>query len=300
MCCRDQGEAVRRLGYILLFSLAVFGCSKESEKRKTCDAVKAAVRGIYRIENAVAGDRRAAMTPIDVSGMTADELQKLLKRFNPAFSHLWMPGEKSWLVVEHSSSNSVSLAAAMEAAAEDQSLVMSLPEVFSAYVGTLEEVMPAFASDLKGEVVPEWFVSRQLPRLDWLNARGVDEDILDLTFKAIDRAQQARRTLLEGNMLAAAAKDKAGERKAIEKWAEAYKANPRDSMLLERIYNLNRNAKGFLSVGKLLQAMKCFETIILINPDDVSAVHNFGMCLKKIGRLDMAEKVLKRAEEMRK
>ena len=69
-------------------------------------------------------------------------------------------------------------------------------------------------------------------------------------------------------------------------------------MLLERIENLNRNAKGFLAVGKVLQAMKCYETIVLIRPNDAVAVHNFGMCLKKIGKLDLAEKVLAKAKKL--
>ena len=71
--------------------------------------------------------------------------------------------------------------------------------------------------------------------------------------------------------------------------------NPNDPLLLERIDNLNRNAKGFLAVGRLLQAMKCYETLVLIRPNDAVAVHNFGMCLKKLGKLDMAEQVLARA-----
>ena len=71
-------------------------------------------------------------------------------------------------------------------------------------------------------------------------------------------------------------------------------------MLLERIERLERNARGFLEVGKLLQAMKCFETIILIQPTNVAAVHNFGLCLKRLGKLDMAEQVLRRAEDLRR
>ena len=62
--------------------------------------------------------------------------------------------------------------------------------------------------------------------------------------------------------------------------------------------DLGAVARGFLSVGKLLQAMKCFETIILIQPRNAAAVHNFGMCLKKLGKTEMAEEVLHRAETL--
>ena len=76
--------------------------------------------------------------------------------------------------------------------------------------------------------------------------------------------------------------------------------NPRDPMLLDRLDRLNRNANGFLEVGKVLQAMKCYETMILINPKDAAAVRNFGLCLRKIGRDEVAEKVLERARELAK
>ena len=68
--------------------------------------------------------------------------------------------------------------------------------------------------------------------------------------------------------------------------------------LLERIDRLNRNAKGFLEVGKPLQAMKCYETVVLIRPNDPVAIHNFGACLMKIGKRDLAEKILEKAKKL--
>ena len=112
--------------------------------------------------------------------------------------------------------------------------------------------------------------------------------------------QVVRRLLLEGNMLAAKAKDKKGEEAAIDCWARAALRNPSDPMLRERIENLKRNAKGFLALNKVLQALKCYETIVLITPNDAAAVYNFGACLMKIGKRDMAEEVLKRGKELLK
>ncbi len=97
-------------------------------------------------------------------------------------------------------------------------------------------------------------------------------------------------------MLAGLATDKKSEEKAAEIWAQAALRNPNDLFLLERRDRLDRNARGFLKVGKLLQAMKCYETMVLMCPDNATAIHNFGMCLKKIGKLDLAEKVLARAK----
>jgi Flp pilus assembly protein TadD len=45
-------------------------------------------------------------------------------------------------------------------------------------------------------------------------------------------------------------------------------------------------------------AMKCYETMLNIRPGDAAAAYNFGMCLKKIGKLDLAERVLGRAREL--
>ena len=105
-------------------------------------------------------------------------------------------------------------------------------------------------------------------------------------------------TGMKGNMLAAKATDKKGEEAATEAWAKVAIRNPNDPMLLERIERLNNNAKGFLEVGKPLQAMKCYETVVLIRPNDPVAIHNFGACLMKIGKRDMAEKVLAKAKKL--
>ena len=99
-------------------------------------------------------------------------------------------------------------------------------------------------------------------------------------------------------MLSRAVKTKDDEPAVTERWAKAFARNPHDPILLERIEILNRNAAGFLEVNKLFQAMKCYETIVLINPKDAAAIHNFGICLKRIGKLDLADKVLKQAERV--
>lgn len=290
---------------VLVAAVLAAGCSKEPEAekpqevRKTCAAVKAAVRGIFRLETAVGRDAKPRMESIDVDGMTAPELRdKFLSFTNAAASHLWMPGEKSWIVVEHQTTNRVPLAAAMDAVAGDPACAVSFPEIFASYAGTLEEVLPAFSSKLEGEVVPEWFVTKDIPELKWLDVSGVDEDILKPTLQEIRSMQVVRRLVLEGNMSSRQASDKKGEEEATEKWSRAMRRNPNDPMLLERLDILAKNAKGFLEVGKVLQAMKCYETIILVNPKDAGAVRSFGECLGKIGRTDMAKEVLKRAEEL--
>lgn len=291
---------MRRVVAIVLVALAVAGCSKDESRVRPDRELSAPVReAIYRIgklERASVSEHSAKV--VDVSGMSAADFQRELEAFAGKDVHVWMPGEKNWLLIGNLSTNPVPLAKAMDAFAADTNCTMSVAEVFASYAGTREDILPAFKRKLKGEVVPEWFITKDIPEIKWLDTSGIDEDILKATLSGIRSAQVMRRELLRGNMLAAKATDKKSEEAATEVWAKVAIRSPNDPMLLERIERLNNNAKGFLSVGKVLQAMKCYETVVLIRPNDAAAVHNFGMCLMKIGKRDMAEKVLAKAKKL--
>lgn len=293
---------MRRLSLFAVLALVVVGCSKkepaEPPKAELSAPVKEAIYRICKLERTSASDHNVKV--LNVRDMTAADFRRALVAFEGRDVHVWMPGERDWLLVGNKGADKVSLLRAMEEFAADESCVTSVPEVFASYAGTREEVLPAFESKLEGKVVPEWFVTKEIPEIDWLDVSGVDDDILRATLAEIRSMQVVRRLVLEGNMLAMQAKDKKGEEEAIDRWARAALRNSNDPMLRERIENLKRNAKGFLEVNKVLQAMKCYETVVLITPNDASAVQNFGMCLKKIGKLDVAEQVLKRADELLK
>ena len=294
---------MRRSAAVLLGALALFGCSREetqAPRSEMCPAVREAINDIVKLERealSVVGSS-VQYRELNVSGLTAEDFRRKLEAFPGKEVHVWMPGEKDWLLVGHADTNRVSLAKAMERFAADTNCTMSVPEVLASYAGTREEILPAFANKLEGEVVPEWFVGEDVPELKWLDVSGIDEDILNATVKEIGVLQLVRRDILKGNMLAAQARDKKGEEAAIECWARAAKRNPNDPMLQERIFNLKRNARGFLEVDKKFQALKCYETLVLIRPSDATAVQNFGMCLKLIGKADLAEKVLARAKSL--
>lgn len=296
----NTGDAVRRLVVTALAVLAATGCSRTDEPQVEEHALSAPVReAIYRIcklERTSVSDHSAKV--VDVRGMTAAEFRRELETMAGKDVHVWMPGERDWLLIGNMSTNAVSLAKAMEVFAEDTNCTMSVSEIFASYAGTREDILPAFGRKLKGEVLPEWFVTKDIPEIGWLDVSGIDEDIRKTVLAEIRSKQVVRRELLRGNMLAAKAADKKDEEAATEVWAKVALRNPNDSMLLERIENLNRNAKGFLEVGKVLQAMKCYETIVLIRPSDATAIHNFGACLMKIGKRDMAEKILARAKKL--
>ena len=292
---------MKRLATIALATLVIAGCSREEPqqlgKRELSAPVREAIYRIGKLERASVSDHSAKV--IDVSGMSAADFRRALEAFPGKEVHVWMPGEKDWLLIGNMSTNPVPLAKAMEEFASDPKCMTSVAEVFASYAGTRDEILPAFGRKLKGEVVPEWFITKDVPEIGWLDVSGIDEDILKQTLSGIRSAQVMRRELLRGNMLAAKATDKKGEEAATDVWAKVAIRNPNDPMLLDRIDRLNRNAKGFLEVGKVLQAMKCYETVVLIRPNDPAAVHNFGMCLKKIGKLDLAKTVLERAKKLR-
>ena len=295
---RSSAGCIAALAVFLM--LAVVGCGKRPAAPNddyVFAPVTNACRLIERLENPSGVAGTIEMRELDVRGFTAKDFRRELTGFHPGGEvHVWMPGRQHWLLVGRAGTNRVSLAAAMDALAFDEGCV-SLPEIFANYVGRREDVMPAFESDLKGEVVPEWFLTKDIPPIDWLDSSGVDADILRATMAEIRSMQVVRRVALEGDMLAAEAKDKDGEEKAAAAWARALLRNPRDMFVLERLDRLARNARGFLEVGKVLQAMKCYETMVLVKPD-ARNVRSFGLCLKRIGKLDLAEKVLKRADEL--
>ena len=280
---------------------ALAGCSRQAEPPKDTyvfPPVTNACRLISILENPAGADGAITSKVVDVRGMSAKDFRRELESFPGREVHVWMPGRQRWMLVGRTSTNMVPLAAAMDALAMDDDC-SSLPELFASYAGRREDVMPAFASSLEGEVVPEWFVTKEIPSVDWLDESDVDDDILRATRAEIRSMQVVRRVVLEGDMLAAEAKDKAGEEKAAAAWARAALRNPRDLLLLERLDRLSRNARGFLEVGKVLPALKCYETMVLVKPDSRN-VRNFGLCLRRIGKTDMAEKVLHRAEELRR
>ena len=286
----------------LLGAVIAAGCSKEErpepEKTELSEPVKEAIYRICKLERASASEHSAKV--IDVRGMSAVDFRKVLQTFPGKDVHVWMPGERDWLLIGNQGTNAVPFVKAMEEFAADTNCTMSVAEVFASYAGTREDILPAFERKLEGEVVPEWFVTKEVPEIKWLDLADIDEDIRTATLSEIRSMQVVRRLLLEGNMLAAKAKDKKGEEAAIDCWARAALRNPSDPMLRERIENLKRNAKGFLALNKVLQALKCYETIVLITPNDAAAVYNFGACLMKIGKRDMAEEVMKRGKELLK
>ena len=241
---------------------------------------------------------------MDVEGVSMDRFGEMLESFDLAETHLWMPGAGRWLLTGRKAARPVKLSAQLELFARDgiqDDLVAAkcanLADVFASYVGTRADVLPAFEG-AKGDapVRPAYFLSKKVGPVGWIQTDAdVDADIRNAILDEIHARQVVRRLVVEGDLLSDQATDKKGEEAATERWAKACLRNPNDLLLLERLDRLDRNARGFLEVGKVLLAMKCYETMVIVRPNDAAAVHNFGQCLKKIGKVDLAEKILERA-----
>ena len=156
--------------------------------------------------------------------------------------------------------------------------------------------MGAFAGDLSVTVRSEFFVSRDIPEVKWLERDDVEEDIFANILRETRSVQVVRRVILEGNMLS---REKGDSEKAISKWASAYLRNPRDSMLLERLYTLAVNAKTFAEIGNLKGAAKCYETMISVNPRDIAALEEFSRITARLGMLEVSRAAKERAEKLK-
>ena len=240
-----------------------------------------------------------------VRDMSAADFKIAVESFPCESAHLWMPSAEEWVFVGRRSPRKIKLDAMMdvfsrevafEALAEAKATALS--DVFASYVGNLSDVAGAFATtnNLSVAVRPEFFVTKDIPPLDWVSQGDVDEDIYKATLAEIRSMQVVRRLVIEGDLIAA--EGKADD--ATEVWARAMLRNPRDPMLLDRLDRLSRNAEALLAVGNVTAATKCYETMVVINPTDASAVLKYGMSLRRLGMKEMSDQVLKRAGELRK
>lgn len=258
-----------------------------------CEAVSNAIE---QLERTFAADFEAVR--LDVRKMTCGELRGILWPFfrGDRTATLWMPGESDWVVLRRRGEGSVSLAALMERFGETDG-DDSLPGLFASYVGEVSEVMPAFSSLRPDDAaLPELFVTKELPRIGWLDVEGVDPDILASVQAEVRKVQEVRREVLEGCILARGRKPEA----ALDKWAAAAARNPRDQLIRERLQVLALNAKVFARVGKYGMAANCYETILCIEPGDYAATVNLAACLERLGKRDYAARAYERAERMRK
>ena len=264
---------------------------KDGRRRNWSDVIRAA------------SPDAAIVWPLDVRDMTMAEFKEALDSFPCRDAHLWMPGETDWVLAGRIAPASVAIGDILEAFSDETAIddlaearCDTLPEFFANYVGDRMTCMGAFTGDLSAKVAPERFVTQEIPDVGWVAPGDLDEDILEATAQEMRSLMLVRRSVIEGNMLAKQGKTD----DAIEKWASALLRNPHDTMLLGRLHRLAVNAITFEKVGNMSAAAKCYETMLCVCPTDIAAVMAYANCLRRLGKNQMADDVMKRVESLKR
>ena len=189
--------------------------------------------------------------------------------------------------------------------------------LFACYMGDAKEIDPAFSSVPAYGAFLDFFTA---PRVlfrpvpdgalapvdaarftpfdvkfpDWVE-RGTADAAMFMDFEdRYETAQEARREALLGFTYA----QRGMPTNAIACWAKAAKANPRDPLLMELAEALDKEARSHLAIGNANGALKCYEHRLEVFPDDIAAIHNFGVCMKKAGHPELAARVFAKAVEL--
>ena len=189
--------------------------------------------------------------------------------------------------------------------------------LFACYMGDAAEIDPAFAEwPVYGKIrdfltssrvlfrpVPDGalgpvdaarFMPFDVKFPSWIE-QGTADAAMFLDFEdRYETAQEARREALIGFGYAA----KGMPTNAIACWAKAAKANPRDPLLIELAEALDKEARSHLAIGNVNGALRCYEHRLEVFPNDVAAIHNFGVCMKKAGHPELAARVFAKAVEL--
>ena len=200
--------------------------------------------------------------------------------------------------------------------------IYSPAQVFACYVGDDMEVGPALMASTRfprwdafwSDVLPGRLAFKPVPgggrapvrasritpeaqpSMDWIKRGRSDASVYLDFLDSVAAAQDARRSVLVGFDVADAGG--ASATNAISLWAAAAKVNPRDPILMNLADTFDQQGRRFLAIGNVQGAMNCYENRILVQPHDVAAVHNFGVCLKRGGHFDDAAKIFMKAAKM--
>jgi hypothetical protein len=233
----------------------------------------------------------------DAHRMKAAEFKAALEAFPCEKAHLWMPGERDWILAGRKDGGAVKMSEVLDVFSRPEAVTPeaeeagcgSMQELFANYVGSRADIMPAFESgDMSAKVRPEFFVSRETPDLDWIVPDDMDADIVLALAEKIRAMQDVRRKIVGA---CARSYEPDGMDDAVRDWAEAMKANPHDTMLLDRLYLMAVNARAFHDVGNIAGAAQCYEAMVAIRPGDRRVVMEYARCLKSLGKTDKAAAV---------
>ena len=278
-----------------------------------------------RLAARVDGECGVVAIHIDARLLPAARAKGMLEEFRGLFpsARIWCAGKFDWVFVGFRSPEPPVVRASDVLALFEREEVFEtflsagvtwLGDFLASYVGSLDEVLPALdkvraidreealraAPKLAFEPAPSGDLAQLkpgdlLPRkssdMGWLACGDCDEEVYSSLTGRVVEVQWARRLAVMG--LAAADAGKSDE--AIEKWGEAAKINVYDPILKSRADSLDLEGRRRLRVGDNNGAMRCFENRILVEPNNVAAIHNLGISLKNGGKTDLAAQIFMKA-----
>ena len=264
-----------------------------------------------------------AVLRLDGRLLSRARMKGILADFRAAFVHyrMWCVGRKDYVVTAGGNvlaDELLDLFARPEAFAAFAAADIYIPaELFACYMGTDNEIEPglldipaishrvalweapklAFApqpTNHLAEVRASGLMPYYFPPMGWFLRGTTEPAVWSVMTNRLLAAQGARREMLLGFDEA----DRGAATNAIGRWAAAAKVNPRDPLLGNLADSLDLEARRFLRLGNINGALQCYENRLLIRPNDVAAVHNFGVCLKKAGHWGVAARVFTKAVTM--
>lgn len=260
---------------------------------------------------------------LDARLLSRSRLKRILADFRAVFKHyrLWCTGRHDYVLT---SGGNVLADEVLELFSNDKTSAAFVAadaiapgEMFACYMGTDFDIEPglltipefgharvtwsapqlAFApypTNHLAEVRVATLTPYDVPFPSWFVRGTVDKGIYSALTNGVMKAQVARREILRGIDAA----DRGASTNAVEHWASAAAINSRDPLLRGLADSMDIEGRRFLRIGNVNAAIRCYENRLLIRPQDVAAVHNFGVCLKKSGHLDMAASVFAKAVTM--
>lgn len=250
-----------------------------------------------------------------LKGMTAD--------FRAVFGHyfLWCVGRNDYVVTSADvvlADEVFDLFANPKTFAPFASAELYTPvEVLSCYVGSDYEVEPGLLDiPASGHVRATWTAPKLafsppptnhfaavrvaeitpygIPWPSWFQRGIAVPGIYTVVSNGYLAVQAARREFLVGIDDA----DRGVSTNALAHWERGARINPNDPLLRALADALDLEGRRYLRIGNANGAIQCYENRLAILTNDVAAVHNFGVCLKKSGHPDMAASVFARAVQM--
>ena len=260
---------------------------------------------------------------VDMRRLSLGRLKSVLADFRDAFGpyFLWCIGANDYVVT---SAAEVTADRLYERFADEKAAeafastgIYTPADVFACYVGRDADVEPGLAkASAAGRTSVTWKEARRaleslsakdatyvrpglltpyyIPPMPWFKRGEAEPDVFAGTTNAMMVVQAARREFLAGF-------DDIGEgvsTNALERWATAARVSPRDPVLCGLVDVVDLKGRQFLKAGNVKGALGCYEKLLLIRPNDAAIVHNYGVCLKKGGQMEMAAQVFARAVEL--